>query len=175
MIKHSQPYMIAVFCGIVDKSYNIWDGGDQCKLDYESLKDDLNQSRYRINCCNREVQNYKGSKNMVVWVVFSSFSCNRQVGKSSVHLCFIRLYTVPSSFRLIVLPFARMFCPPLNSYLHHICVSTPGKGEREVECKKYLKDLVWKMRLLFPFISLEPSHIVTPHCCQGSCKFRLCG
>lgn len=45
MIKHTQPYtMIAIFFGIAYKSHNIWDGGDQCKLDYEPLKDRQSES-----------------------------------------------------------------------------------------------------------------------------------
>lgn len=38
-----------------------------------------------------------------------------------------------------------------------------GKEEGEVESKKFVKDLIWKMHLLFPFISDDWNLVILSH------------
>lgn len=159
---------------------HLWNGGDQWKLYCASKKEKtIWISRCRLNCCNRKTLNYKSSENMVVWVDFPSFSfsCNRE--REAGHLCISDSQGCAESqvnSTLLLCHFLRYF--PLI-YMVKASILAPhlhfrlGKGEREVACKKFVKDLMWKMHLLFPFIPYNENIVVTLNCCQGSCKFSL--
>lgn len=147
-------------------------------------KDDLNQSGYRLNYCNNKTQNYKDSKNMVVWVVFPLLFLIKQrgVSMSSMYLCFSRLYKFPlPSFPS--LPSILLFCHFLGCFalMYMVKASIPaphfsprqGKkrsGVQEICERPNLEDaIIISIHIIWP----EPSYMVTPCCCQGSCKFSL--
>lgn len=126
---------------------------------------------------------------MVVWVFFPSFSFLGNRDRQANHLCifsFTGRYTQSQVFLhlLIALPFTMMFCLHLHNYPHHICISAPEKGEREVECRKYLKDLVWKMHFIISIhitrtysyshtpllpVKLQIQSLQVIMCCAGTC------
>lgn len=90
---------------------------------------------------------------MVVWVAFfsSSFSCNRETQAGYLCISASQVCTgVPGSFYLLLCHFLGCFALVCKI---KASIPAPGKGESRMECKKCIKYLIWKMHLLFLFIS----------------------
>lgn len=59
--------------------------------------------------------------------------------------------------------------PSLAPHLHF----SPRERKKRRRVQETVSYLIWKMQSLLPFISHEPSRMVKPKCCHGSCKFSL--